>query len=222
MISSNRIVLRRIVTNFTSANIILATEGQFGVFAKSDPDSPSETIAEIGRILHNLLLLEEQLVVRWERRVHAIFQWSPWRARNKQPDFAWLAERLKGRFERTQPRSMTVVGPSEILKRLRRTPCPPLDIRNEEEVFRALAITDAFLRWDEFDLHDDDGLDWIPLRSPDHHALAECPVRQPDVAIVSVFNETTAAIIIGNDQSRDQLRAIHDFLADRKIEYQIW
>lgn len=90
------------------------------------------------------------------------------------------------------------------------------------QVFRSLALTDAFLKWDEFELHDDDGLDWILLPDPRHQAFAECPVRQPDVAIVDIFGEATVAIFIGDDQSEAQLRAMHDFLADRKIDYEIW
>jgi hypothetical protein len=35
-------------------------------------------------------------------------------------------------------------------------------------------------------------------------------------------NETTAAIIIGNGQSQDQLWAMHNFLADRRIHYEYW
>jgi len=169
-----------------------------------------------------MLLVEEQLMIRWERRVQPIFQWSPWQARNKRPDFAWLAECLNGRFERTNSRHTTVVRPTKMLERLRKPLCPSFDIENEEVVFRNLAITDAFLRWDEFDLHDNDGLDWILLPSPDHRAFVECPVRQPDVALVSVFDETTAAIIVGNNQSQEHLLAMHSFLADRQIEYQVW
>lgn len=217
------VVLRSIVTEFLSANIVLATEEQSAYLSKFDPEPKSETLSEIGRILHDMLLAEEQSVVRWERRRQPFFQWSPWAGRNKQPDFAWLADRLKARFERTTPRCMAVIRPSKTLEGIRKLPFPPFDVGSEEEqVFRNLAITDAFLAWDEADLRDDDGLDWILLPSNEHRQFADCPVHHPDVAIDSVFGETTAAIIIGNGQSQEQLREMHRFLADREIAYQYW
>ena len=38
-----------------------------------------------------------------------------------------------------------------------------------------------------FDLHDDDGLDWVLLPNPHHQSFADCPVRQPDVALVDIL-----------------------------------
>jgi hypothetical protein len=60
------------------------------------------------------------------------------------------------------------------------------------------------------------------LPNHDHQAFTECPAHQPDVALLDIFDETTAAIIIGNGQSQDQLRAMHNFLAEREIAYEYW
>jgi hypothetical protein len=222
MITPTGIVLHRIVNHFLSANIVLAAKEQAALLARTDPPSQSGPFHEIGCLLHEMLLVEEQLVARWERRVQPIFRWSPWGAKNKRQDFAWLAERLNRRFERTPPRSIAILRPTEMLEQIRKCPRPSFDIGSEEQVFRNLAITDAFLKWDDFDLRDDDGLDWILLPNHDHQAFAECPAHPPDVALVDIFNETTAAIIIGNGQTQDQLWATHNFLADREIAYEYW
>src|SRR5947209_4971318 len=68
MRTASGVVLRRIVTNFLSSDIVLATQEQAAFLSKFDPESKSESLAEIGQILHDILLAEEQLVVRWERR----------------------------------------------------------------------------------------------------------------------------------------------------------
>jgi hypothetical protein len=222
MINRTGIALRRIVNHFLSANIVLATDEQAAAIAKSDLPSQSGPFGEIGRILHDMLIVEEEIIARWDRRIQPIFQWSPSGGRNKEPDFTWLAERVDRRFERSLPRKMAVLRPTEMLEQIRKHPRPLFDIGSEEQVFRSLALTDAFLNWDESELHDDDGLSWILLPNLDHQAFGDCPAPQPDVALDDVFDETLVAIIVGDGQSRDQLWAMHEFLADREIAYQYW